>query len=158
MEVVLIGDVSRKTGFPATTIRYYEEIGLLEKPARASSGYRAYSPHAVDELLFIKKAQGLGFSLEEIAEILQLSRSGQRPCERVLALSHKHLDAISRRIRELQRFKSYLAAEARKWDRKKTSIRCDGLCQFIADAEPSGITLDARKPFPAAPKGRRRSR
>lgn len=136
MSGLLIGEVAKRTGFPPPTIRYYEEVGLLKKPSRAESGYRSYSSKTVDELLFVKKAQGLGFSLDEIAEILKLSRSGQKPCERVLAMSHKHLETIETRIRELQKFKGYLAAEISKWDRQGTAVTCDGLCQFISDAAP----------------------
>ena len=136
MSGLLIGEVAKRTGFPPPTIRYYEEVGLLKKPSRAESGYRSYSSKTVDELLFVKKAQALGFSLDEIAEILKLSRSGQKPCERVLAMSHKHLETIEARIRELQKFKGYLAAEISKWDRQGTAVTCDGLCQFIADAAP----------------------
>ena len=136
MNALLIGEVSKRTGIPAPTIRYYEEIGLLKRPSRGESGYRSYSSKAVDELLFIKKAQALGFTLEEIGEILQLSRSGRRPCERVLTITHKHLDAIDERIRDLQRFRKYLAAEVTKWDREGTAITCDGLCQWISEAQP----------------------
>jgi DNA-binding transcriptional MerR regulator len=136
MNGLLIGDVAKRTGLAAPTIRYYEEVGLLKKPLRAESGYRSYSSKTVDELLFVKKAQALGFSLEEIAEILKLSRAGQKPCERVLALSHKHLDAIDARIRDLQTFRRYLAGELSKWDLQGTAVTCDGLCQFIAEAEP----------------------
>ena len=136
MSGLLIGEVAKRTGFPPPTIRYYEEVGLLRRPSRAESGYRSYSPNTVDELLFIRKAQTLGFSLEEIGEILKLSRAGRRPCERVLALTHKHLDAIDARIRDLQRFRKYLAAEVTKWDQERTSVTCDGLCQWISDAQP----------------------
>lgn len=153
MNALLIGDVARKTGFPAPTIRYYEEIGLLKRPARQTSGYRAYSSKTIDELLFIKKAQVLGFSLDEISEILELSRSGQRPCERVLTLSHKHLDAIDHRIRQLRKFRNYLASEITKWDRQGTAVTCDGLCQFISDAEP-GVAAPATVGRPLA-RGRR---
>lgn len=144
MKGLLIGEVAKRTGFPAPTIRYYEEVGLLRKPSRAESGYRSYSSKTIDELLFVKKAQALGFSLDEIAEILKLSRSGQKPCERVLAISHTHLETIETRIRELQKLRYYLAAEITKWDRQGTAVTCDGLCQFISDAAPesapSGIT------------------
>ena len=136
MDGILIGEVARRTGFPAPTIRYYEDIGLLKKPSRAESGYRSYSSKTVEELLFIRKAQTLGFSLEETGEILQLSRSGRKPCERVLALTHKHLDAIDERIRDLRRFRKYLAAEVSKWDREGTAVTCNGLCQWISEAEP----------------------
>lgn len=142
MTAMLIGEVARRTGFPAPTIRYYEQIGLLKEASRANSGYRSYSPKAIDELLFIKKARALGFSLEEIGQILQLSRSGRKPCERVLSLTHKHLDAIDGRIRDLQRFRKYLAAEVAKWDRQRSAVTCDGLCQWIADARPEETPAD----------------
>ena len=136
MSGLLIGEIAKRTGFPPATIRYYEEVGLLRKPSRAESGYRSYSSKTVDELLFVKKAQALGFSLDEIAEILKLSRAGQKPCERVLAISHKHLETIDARIRELQKFRGYLAAAISKWDRQGTAVTCDGLCRFVSDAAP----------------------
>lgn len=149
MSGLLIGEVSKRTGFPPPTIRYYEEVGLLRKPSRAESGYRSYSSKTVDELLFVKKAQALGFSLDEIAEILKLSRAGQRPCERVLAISHKHLETIETRIRDLQKFRGYLASEISKWDRQGTAVTCDGLCQFIADAAPEGAPPEVTdRPLP----------
>jgi DNA-binding transcriptional MerR regulator len=80
MAGLLIGDVARRTGVSAPTIRYYEGVGLLPSPPRSGAGYRRYSDATIDELLFIRKAQALGFSLDEIAEILQLSRSGTAPC------------------------------------------------------------------------------
>ena len=149
MNGLLIGEVAKRTGFPPPTIRYYEEVGLLKKPSRAESGYRSYSAKAVDELLFVRKAQALGFSLDEISEILKLSRTGQKPCERVLAISHKHLDAIDARIRDLQKFRGYLAGELSKWDRQGTAVTCDGLCQFISDAAPGRPPADVvDRPLP----------
>jgi DNA-binding transcriptional MerR regulator len=137
MGALLIGDVAEPAGVPAPTIRYYESIGLLKPAPRASSGYRRYSEHTIEELRFIKKAQALGFSLDEVAEILQLSRAGKKPCAQVLSLGHEHLAAVDERIRQLQAFRSQLASELAKWDQQQAGITCDGLCQFIADAEPS---------------------
>lgn len=145
---MLIGEVAKRSGCPAPTIRYYEQVGLLRKPAREESGYRSYSAKAIEELRFIKKAQALGFSLDEIAEILKLSRSGQKPCDRVLTLSHKHLDAIDQRIHQLQRFRQYLSGELSRWDRQGMAITCDGLCQFISDADPdSPVPETVERPF-----------
>lgn len=134
MNGMLIGEVARRSGVAAPTIRYYEDIGLLRKAARSGAGYRSYSARTIDELLFIKKAQSLGFTLDEIREILKLSRSGQPPCERVMALTRQHVEAIDERIRDLERFRSYLRLELSKWNRSAGST-CDGLCQFIADIE-----------------------
>ena len=66
---MLIGDIARRSDVTPATIRYYEEIGLLTAPARSEGGYRRYSTATLGELEFIKKGQGLGFSLEEIGEI-----------------------------------------------------------------------------------------
>jgi MerR family transcriptional regulator, mercuric resistance operon regulatory protein len=137
MAGLLIGDVARRAGVSAPTIRYYEEIGLLPSPARSSSGYRRYSERTVEELQFIRKAQALGFSLDEIGQILKLSRSGKTPCSHVLSLAHQHLAAVDERIRQLQRFRRQFAAEVAKWDGKKNPT-CGGLCQIIATADTDG--------------------
>ena len=136
MASLLIGEAGKRAGVSAPTIRYYEEIGLLSSPARTESGYRRYTESTIEELRFIRKAQALGFSLEEIGEILQLSRSGKGPCSHVLTLAHRHLAAVDERIRRLQEFRKRLAADVAKWDRQKSATTCNGLCRWIADAEP----------------------
>ena len=134
MAGLLIGDVAERTGLSAPTIRYYESIGLLIAPPRTGTGYRRYGDTAVAELQFIKKAQTLGFSLEEISEILKLSRAGNTPCAHVLDLAHRHLAAIDERMQQLARFREMLATEVAKWDGVKQPT-CGGLCQIIAGAD-----------------------
>lgn len=134
MSGLLIGEVADRTGLTAPTIRYYESIGLVKPPARSDAGYRRYSQTTVEELQFIKKAQALGFSLDEIAEILKLSRSGRRPCEHVLDLARRHLAALEERIRQLERFRAQLAGEIGKWDGSRRPT-CDGFCEIIATAD-----------------------
>jgi DNA-binding transcriptional MerR regulator len=134
MASLLIGDVAERTGLTAPTIRYYESIGLLAPPPRSATGYRRYSDATVEELRFIKKAQALGFSLEEIGEILRLSRAGDTPCSRVLDLSRRHLATVEERIQQLTRFRDQLASELAKWDGKREPT-CRGLCQIISNAE-----------------------
>lgn len=136
MAGLLIGELARRAGVTAPTIRYYEEIGLLPSAARSSTGYRRYTNGALEELQFIRKAQGLGFSLDEIGEILQLSRSGQVPCSHVLSLAHQRLAAVDERIKRLHEFRTQLAADVTRWEKKKTATTCSGLCQFISDADP----------------------
>lgn len=134
MAGILIGDVAERTGLTAPTIRYYESIGLLAPAPRSATGYRRYSDTTVEELRFIKKAQSLGFSLEEIGEILKLSRAGDTPCSHVLDLSRRHLKAVEERIQQLTRFRDQLGAEVAKWDGKQEPT-CRGLCQIISNAE-----------------------
>jgi MerR family transcriptional regulator, copper efflux regulator len=129
-----IGDVAARSGLTAPTIRYYESVGLLKRAPRSDAGYRRYTDAAIEELRFIKKAQALGFSLDEIREILKLSRAGTAPCSRVLDLARRHLAAVEDRIRQLSRFRDALSSELRKWG-GVTEPTCGGLCQIIAEAE-----------------------
>lgn len=132
----LIGTVARKTGVSPPAIRYYEAIGLLPPSARSASGYRRYSDAAVEELRFIKRAQALGFSLEEVGEILALSRAGEAPCDRVISFTEQHVTALEERIQTLQHLRDHLAAELEKWKRENTAT-CGRLCRLIHDHEPS---------------------
>lgn len=142
MAGLLIGEVAQRAGVSAPTIRYYESVGLLTAPRRTAAGYRRYGDTTVDELRFIKKAQGLGFSLDEVAEILQLTRSGQTPCSHVLSLGHRHLAAVADRIRQLERFRDSLRAELARWERRDSGVPCVGLCQLIAGADTRAVAPD----------------
>jgi DNA-binding transcriptional MerR regulator len=141
-----IGDVASQAGVSTPTIRYYEEIGLLPKPSRSSAGYRRYTDSVVEELQFIRKAQGLGFTLDEIRQILELSRAGQKPCGHVLTFAHQHLAAVDERIRRLQKFRKQLAADLAKWDRQKSATTCSGLCRWIAETEVTAEDVSVRRP------------
>jgi MerR family transcriptional regulator, copper efflux regulator len=142
MASLLIGDLAERASVSAPTIRYYESIGLLKRPSRSNGGYRRYREGAVQELQFIRKAQALGFTLAEVAEILQLTRSGKAPCERVFVVARQHLASIDGRIRQLQAFRDHLAAELAKWDGRTGTMR-NGVCQIIATAD---MDLDAPLP------------
>jgi DNA-binding transcriptional MerR regulator len=133
---MLIGDIARLSDITPATIRYYEEIGVLSAPRRSQSGYRHYSEAALEELLFIKKGQGLGFTLEEIREILRISRAGEAPCSHVLELAERNLAAAEERIRHLQEFRNRLAAQIARW-RGKSMANCNGgkLCEIITSAD-----------------------
>ena len=133
---MLIGDVARLSDITPATIRYYEELGLLTAPRRSEAGYRHYSDATLEELRFIKKGQGLGFSLEEIREILSIGRAGAAPCAHVLELAQRNLIAAEERIRHLQAFRDRLASQIAKWkDRSMTNCSAGGLCEIISSAD-----------------------
>ena len=79
-ETLLIGELARQAGVKADTVRFYEKQGLLSKPTRTAAGYRVYDEAALKQLRFIKQAQSLGFSLQEVHRILNLRGEGKTTC------------------------------------------------------------------------------
>ena len=145
-----IGDVAERAGLSAPAIRYYESVGLLARASRSATGYRHYTETTIEELRFIRKAQLLGFSLDEIREILKLSREGTTPCSHVLDLARRHLAAVDERIQQLARFRDTLAGEVAKWDGVKEPT-CGGLCQIITGSEgqspmPLQVDFQSKRP------------
>ncbi|MBS0380934.1 MAG: heavy metal-responsive transcriptional regulator [Proteobacteria bacterium] len=100
-----IGGVARRAEVGIDTIRYYEREGLLPPPRRRASGYRDYGPDVVERLRFIRRAKELGFTLEEIRELLVLSTDRERGVKSVKQRAEARLDQVNQRIHELQRMK-----------------------------------------------------
>lgn len=104
-ETGFIGRAAKAAGVSVQAVRYYERLGLLPTAHRTPAGYRVYGSEAVDRLRFIKQAQALGFSLDQIREILRLRYEGRSPCECVRKLLQKRLETIENQIRQLVRFR-----------------------------------------------------
>ena len=104
-----IGELAKRTGFTTKTIRYYELLGLVAEPERTQSGYRLYTEDDVNRLGFIEKAKRLGFSLEDIRDILALHQQQQTPCVHVLALLDQKLKQVDDVLRDLKVFQKELA-------------------------------------------------
>ncbi len=102
-----ISDVSRVSGLPAKTIRYYEDIGLV-RPARGDNGYRDFSAQDAHKLSFLGRSRSLGFSIEECRTLLSLYEDRDRASADVKAVAAEHLDRIADKIEELQALKSTL--------------------------------------------------
>ena len=96
-----IGTVAERSGIPTKTIRYYEDIGLIRPAERQANGYRTYSAVDARELKFIQRARSLGFSVEEVRALLDLWRDKTRPSVAVKAVATRHLEALDRKIGEL---------------------------------------------------------
>jgi MerR family transcriptional regulator, copper efflux regulator len=96
-----IGAASKASGVSVKMIRHYESIGLLPKVARTSANYRIYGPNEVHVLRFIRRARDLGFSIEEIRELLGLWRNKSRSSSSVKKVAGKHIDELKRKIAEL---------------------------------------------------------
>src|SRR5881628_4021678 len=115
-----VGELAERAGVGVQTLHYYERVGLLPQPDRSASNYRLYQSEALRRVQFIKKAQSLGFTLEEIKEILGLRGQGRAPCRCVADVGKKHLQELDARIAALQEFRRALAAVVPNWE-KETS-------------------------------------
>src|SRR6478609_2781081 len=103
-----IGDAAKASGVKAKMIRHYEGVGLFPEPARTESGYRQYSDNEVSTLRFIRHSRDLGFSIEQIRELLGLWQNRKRPSRQVRALAQAHLQELDEKLRELQAMKATL--------------------------------------------------
>ncbi|WP_428603566.1 Zn(2+)-responsive transcriptional regulator [Sedimenticola sp.] len=110
MENLTIGKLARQVDLGVETLRYYERRGLIEPQRRTESGYRLYTDDARQRLQFIRRAQVLGFSLDEVAELLSLSDRPDQSAAEVKRLTQAKITDIETRIHDLERMKSALSA------------------------------------------------
>lgn len=124
-----IGEVSKRTGVGIAALRFYERSGLLDRPRRTESGYRLYPEDVLDRLAFIKRAQVLGFSLQEIGTLIAEKRDGKSPCAEVREIVRRRLGDINDRIAELIRYRDELSGTLREWD---SQVQAEGhVCGLI---------------------------
>ena len=102
-----IGDVSARSGLPAKTIRYYEDIGLI-KPHRSANGYRSFRDSDLHKLAFLGRARALGFSIEDCRTLLALYEDETRASADVKRLAREHLGRIEAKIADLQSMRDTL--------------------------------------------------
>jgi len=106
--MLTIGPLSKRSGVAAKTIRYYEEIGLLPQPKRATNGYRYYEIRAVHILRFVGRARELGFAIEDVRDLITLWDNKYRKSSDVRAIAKSHLETIEDKITKLQAMQSTL--------------------------------------------------
>lgn len=105
---LMIGDLGRRTGTKVNTIRFYEEVGLLPRPARTPSGRRTYGDDDLRRLAFIRHARSLGFGTDMIRSLLDLAAQPERGCEKARDIAVHHLAEVDARIRSLESLRTEL--------------------------------------------------
>jgi MerR family mercuric resistance operon transcriptional regulator len=139
MDVLSIGKLSQQSGVNIETIRYYEKIGVMPAPGRSTGGFRVYEPDHLKRVSFVRRSRQLGFSLDEIRNLLRLVDGHGHTCAEVHALMLSHLAEIRRKIRDLRRLQRAMAEMA---------ARCSG------DSVPECPIVDALFDAPAASRHR----
>ncbi len=109
-----IGEAAARSGVPAKTIRYYEDIALIDSADRTANGYRAYSEDDVHTLRFVARARGLGFTVAQCRDLLALSRDRERSSADVKAIAESHMSEIDDKIAGLRAMRETLAVLTRK--------------------------------------------
>ena len=132
-----MAEIARLAGIKPDTLRFYEKAGLMPKTQRTPGGYRTYGQDAVKRLHFIRKAQALGFSLDQIKRILRLRQSGSLPCDYVIGLAEQRLKETETELRRLQRFRVALERYVGHWKRTANHDACAAtqFCNLIEDID-----------------------
>lgn len=110
MAEMTIGGLAKATGTKPETIRYYERIGLLGAAGRSHGNYRIYSDKELGRLSFVRRARDLGFSLEQVRELLNIADDRSRSCGAVDKLAREHLRAVNRKIADLSALRRELGS------------------------------------------------
>ena len=154
-----IGELAKQTGFSTKAIRYYELLRLIPEPDRTASGYRMYTQKDVERLEFIEKAKRLGFSLDDIRDILILNEQQEQPCVHVLALLDQKLKQVDDVLRDLKAFRKELARlhkeSAEQFERLPAGAAICGIVErgVHARGETALAWLEFRPGKDTVPKG-----
>lgn len=130
---LFVGQLAKQGGVDPWTIRYYEKEHLIPVAPRSASRYRLYPPETADIIRFIKTAQGLGLTLEEIKKVIEAKRLKGKPCEHVMKLLETKASDLHRKMAEMGRLRRTIQGLLRDWkkvkNRKETCI-----CEIIESA------------------------
>ncbi len=129
-----VGQVASRAGVTVQTVRYYERRGLIPRPGRTRSGYRQYTDEMVRRIGFIKRAQELGFSLAEIADLLELRVRSSSACEAVARKTRAKIDVVEQKMRDLGRIKLALSDLVAACEARAPT----GDCPILSALEPDG--------------------
>ncbi|WP_414620347.1 heavy metal-responsive transcriptional regulator [Calothrix sp. CCY 0018] len=127
-----IGELAKQTGLTVGALRYYSDIGLLQPVLIGDNGYRYYAANASEQVEFIKKAQSLGFTLEEIKQILDVRNGGEIPCDLVQSLLENKIEQLAIQIKQMTLFKGELEEYRASWANKpESNLKQEEVCPLI---------------------------
>ncbi|HSS21229.1 MAG TPA: heavy metal-responsive transcriptional regulator [Pyrinomonadaceae bacterium] len=132
-----IGEVAKRAGVSIDTLRYYEKVKLLPRPARSSGGFRLFALEHIERVRFIKQAQDLGFSLEEIKGLL--ATGGAAECRRVRELLQRKLTELDHRLKAMKGFRRVLARHLLKCEAELNQHGDSACCPVVAGGKQTKV-------------------
>ena len=132
-----VGRLAELTGLSRKSIRYYEQEKLIPKAARSPSGYRLYDPKVIERLAFIQKAKAIGFHLNDIRRILELTDRGKPCCDKVFEWSDKRLQELDEQIKFLTELRKKIVHYQQRWklQTQAPTMPEAEICKLIATVE-----------------------
>lgn len=124
-----IGEVAKRAGVSVDTLRYYEKVRLLPRTSRSSGGFRLFAPEHVERVVFIKQAQQLGFSLEEIRGLL--ASGGAEECVKVRDLLRRKLSEMDEQLKSIRAFRQLLARHLSACEAELKKHRASACCPVL---------------------------
>jgi len=123
---LLIGEVAARSGISRKALRLYEAAGILPAARRTASGYRVYTDDALSVVAFVRQAQRLGFTLDEIKNVVAMKRAGRAPCPHVHDLVRRKADELDRQLAELMTMRKELRGVLARWraSRRGSAVVC----------------------------------
>lgn len=143
-----IGQLASAAETPAATIRYYEKIGLLSSPTRTAGNYRRYGADDLARLTFVRRARDIGFTIEQVRNLLDLSDQKETDCCTVMQLTRQHLEEIEQKISDLTALKQQLTGLLGSCQGGRVAD-----CRIIDGLKPRAHGTADRPSTPALPPG-----
>jgi len=134
-EMYTISRLARAAGIPATTVRYYERIGLVEPEERTAGNYRLYSEESLRKVKFIRAAQAIGFTLEDIQALLAVPDTSAASCQTVQPLIEERLADVTQRLKDLRHVQRVLTTTLKRCRESEQS----GCCHVMATLRDSSM-------------------
>jgi DNA-binding transcriptional MerR regulator len=149
------GELAKLAGVSSDTLRHYERKGVLARPRRAGNGYREYPAAALQRVRLVRKALAVGFTLDELANILRVRDTGGAPCHEVRALAASKLSHIETQLRELISLRDELRDTLKDWDSRLAKNAPGGranLLESLINKESNGTRSSRHLRSPLKPK------
>src|SRR5205085_11766296 len=157
-EFLRAGELARAAGVSTDTLRHYERKGVLAPPRRSANGYREYPADALARVALVRRALSVGFTLDELAQILRARGRGVAPCREVRALAARKLADVEERLRELNAVREELRATLSEWDSRLAKTKPGERASLLESLAASERPRDENNPAPAWRRRKRKER